>query len=148
MAIESPPTSRWPIFPYGPIDDLIAAINRAIERAAREREERLKQADDGREISKLTDRELQMLLRIVKGMQNKEMAEEYGLSERTVKYHRPVVTRRIDRYASVDLTRLADSPLLLSDPRRPPRHDPLPGPLRGFYGAVRRGQTAPCKSND
>ena len=26
---------------------------------------------------------------------------------------RPVVTRRIDRYASVDLTRLADSPLAL-----------------------------------
>lgn len=113
MAIESPPTSRWPIFPDGPIDDLIAAINRAIERAAREREERLKRADGGRELSKLTDRELQMLLRIVKGMQNKEMAEEYGLSERTVKYHRTVLTRRIDRYASVDLTRLADRPLPL-----------------------------------
>jgi FixJ family two-component response regulator len=108
MAIESPPTSRWPIFPYGPIDDLIAAINRAIERAAREPEERLKRADGGREISKLTDRELQMLLRIVKGMQHKEMVEEYGLSERTVKYHRTVLTRRIDRYASVDLARLAD----------------------------------------
>ncbi len=62
MAIESPPTSRWPIFPYGPIDDRIAAINQAIERAAREREERLKRADGGREFSKLNDRELQMLL--------------------------------------------------------------------------------------
>ena len=100
MAIESPPTSRWPIFPYGPIDDLIAAINRAIERAVREREERLKRADGGREISKLTDRELQMPLRIVKGMQNKEMAEEYGLSERTNRSTAPsspggsTVTRR------------------------------------------------------
>ena len=110
MAIESPPTSRWPIFPDVPIDDLIAAINRAIERAAREREGRLKRADGGREFSKLTNRELQMLLRIVKGMQNKQMVEEYGLSERTVKYHRTVLTRRIDRYASVDLTRLADRP--------------------------------------
>ena len=100
-------------FPDAPIADRIAAINRAIDRAAREREERLKRADGGRELSKLTDRELQMLLRIVKGMQNKEMAEEYGLSERTVKYHRPVLTRRIDRYASVDLTRLADRPLPL-----------------------------------
>jgi FixJ family two-component response regulator len=62
MAIESPPTTRWPIFPDVPIDDLIAAINRAIERAARGREERLKRADGGRELSKLTDRELQMLL--------------------------------------------------------------------------------------
>ena len=55
---------------------------------------------------------------------------------------RPVVTRRIDRYASVDLTRLADRPLL-SDPRLAARHDPLPGPLRAFHGAVRRDQTAP-----
>jgi FixJ family two-component response regulator len=70
-----------------PIDELVAAINRAIARDAR-------------------DRELQMLLGIVKGMQNKEMAEEYGLSERTVKYHRTVLTRRLDLYASVDLTRL------------------------------------------
>ena len=34
------------------------------------------------------------------------MAEEYGLSERTVKYHRTMLTRRLDIYASVDLTRL------------------------------------------
>jgi DNA-binding NarL/FixJ family response regulator len=34
------------------------------------------------------------------------MAEEYGLSERTIKYHRTVLTRRLDIYTSVDLTRL------------------------------------------
>jgi FixJ family two-component response regulator len=61
-----------------------------------------------------------MLLRIVKGMQNKEMVEEYGLSERTVKYHRTVLTRRIDGYASVDLARLADRLFLflIRDSRR------------------------------
>jgi len=47
-----------------------------------------------------------MLLGIVNGMQNREMAELYGLSERTVKYHRTMLTRRLDIYASVDLTRL------------------------------------------
>lgn len=89
-----------------PIDELVAAINRAIARDARERGERQKRADARQEIARLSDRELQMLLGIVKGMQNKEMAEEYGLSERTVKYHRTVLTRRLDLYASVDLTRL------------------------------------------
>ena len=57
-------------------------------------------------ISRLSDRELQMLLGVVKGMQNKEMAAEYGMSERTVKFYRTQLTRRLDIYAAVDLTRL------------------------------------------
>jgi hypothetical protein len=56
-------------------------------------------------------------------MQRKEMAEEYGLSERTVKYHRTVLTRRIDRYASVDLPRLADRLFLFLI--RDSRHDTI-----------------------
>ena len=47
-----------------------------------------------------------MLLGVVKGMQNRDMAEAYGLSERTVKYHRTMLTRRLNIFASVDLTRL------------------------------------------
>lgn len=47
-----------------------------------------------------------MLLGVVKGMQNKEMAAEYGMSERTVKFYRTQLTRRLDIYAAVDLTRL------------------------------------------
>ncbi|MGI9177630.1 MAG: DUF1559 domain-containing protein [Pirellulales bacterium] len=86
--------------------DLVAAIDRAVSRDAREREERERSAEARRKIALLSDRELQMLLGVVKGMQNKEMAELYGLSERTVKYHRTMLTRRLDIYASVDLTRL------------------------------------------
>jgi DNA-binding NarL/FixJ family response regulator len=47
-----------------------------------------------------------MLLGIVKGMQNREMAEAYAMSERTVKFHRTQLTRRLDITAAVDLTRL------------------------------------------
>lgn len=86
--------------------DLVAAIDRAIDRDARERAERMRSAEARKKIALLSDRELQMLLGIVKGMQNREMAEEYGLSERTVKYHRTMLTRRLNIYASVDLTRL------------------------------------------
>jgi len=88
------------------IGDLVAAIERSIKRDLLERAERQRRSDAQAKIAKLTDRELQMLLGIVKGMQNKEMAEEYGLSERTIKYHRTVLTRRLDIYTSVDLTRL------------------------------------------
>lgn len=88
------------------IGDLVAAIERSIKRDLLERADRKRRSDAQARIAKLTDRELQMLLGIVKGMQNKEMAEEYGLSERTIKYHRTVLTRRLDIYTSVDLTRL------------------------------------------
>jgi FixJ family two-component response regulator len=86
--------------------ELIAAIDRAIARDARERATRMHAVEARNKIDLLSERELQMLLGIVKGMQNRQMAEEYGISERTVKYHRTMLTRRLDIYASVDLTRL------------------------------------------
>jgi FixJ family two-component response regulator len=89
--------------------DLVAAIDRAIDRDARERVARMRSTEARKKIAQLSGRELQMLLGIVKGMQNRDMAEEYGLSERTVKYHRTMLTRRLDIYASVDLTRLVQT---------------------------------------
>ena len=86
--------------------DLLAAIERAIARDARERAERMRTAEARSKIGLLGERELQMLLGIVKGMQNRDMAEAYGLSERTVKYHRTMLTRRLNIHTSVDLTRL------------------------------------------
>jgi FixJ family two-component response regulator len=89
--------------------DLVAAIDRAIDRDARERVARMRSTEARKKIAQLSGRELQMLLGIVKGLQNRDMAEEYGLSERTVKYHRTMLTRRLDIYASVDLTRLVQT---------------------------------------
>jgi two-component system response regulator FixJ len=86
--------------------ELVAAIDRAIARDARERKERMRSAEARKKIALLSERELQMLLGIVKGIPNREMAEVYGLSERTVKYHRTMLTRRLNIHASVDLTRL------------------------------------------
>jgi len=97
------------------IGDLVAAIERSIKRDLLERADRQRRSDAQARIAKLTDRELQMLLGIVKGMQNKEMAEEYGLSERTIKYHRTVLTRRLDIYTSVDLTRLVQDAGISTD---------------------------------
>jgi two-component system response regulator FixJ len=86
--------------------ELVAAIDRAIARDARERATRMHTAEARNKIALLSERELQMLLGVVKGMQNRDMAEAYGLSERTVKYHRTMLTRRLNIFASVDLTRL------------------------------------------
>ena len=89
-----------------PTAQLVEAIERAVARDARERAHQARRAEARRMISRLSDRELQMLLGVVKGMQNKEMAAEYGMSERTVKFYRTQLTRRLDIYAAVDLTRL------------------------------------------
>ena len=86
--------------------DLVAAIDRAIARDARERAELMRAAEARKKLALLSDRELQMLFGIAKGMQNRDMAEAYGISERTVKYHRTMLTRRLNIFASVDLTRL------------------------------------------
>ncbi|MSR27644.1 MAG: response regulator, partial [Planctomycetaceae bacterium] len=56
------------------IGDRVAAIERSIKRDRRERAERMLRAQARSMIAKLTDREVQMLLGIVKGMPNKEMA--------------------------------------------------------------------------
>lgn len=111
--------------------DLVEAIERSITRDLRQREERNRRATARAMIARLTDRELQMLLGIVKGMPNKEMAEEYGLSERTVKYHRTVLTRRLDIYTSVDLTRLVQEAGISTEELAAMAAAAPPGPRHG-----------------
>lgn len=89
-----------------PTPELLGAIDRALARDKRERSARRRQAQARQMIDELSGRELQMLLGIVKGMPNREMAEAYAMSERTVKYYRTMLTRRLDLHASVDLARL------------------------------------------
>ena len=99
-----------------PTAELIGAIERAVARDVRERVERVRKHEARRQIVRLTGRELQMLLGIVKGMPNKEMAELYGMSERTVKFHRTQLTRRLDLTAAAELTRLVlDAGLSIED---------------------------------
>ena len=86
--------------------ELIDAIERAIARDRRDRQTRRLRVEARRRVEELTGRELQALLGIVKGLTNREMAEAYEMSERTVKYYRTMLTRRLDIYTSVDLARL------------------------------------------
>ncbi|MGA0038376.1 MAG: response regulator transcription factor [Pirellulales bacterium] len=86
--------------------ELLAAIARAIARNEQERQQRAMTNEARRQVYSLSKRELQMLVGVVRGLQNRDMAELYELSERTVKYYRTMLTRRLDIYASVDLARL------------------------------------------
>jgi FixJ family two-component response regulator len=84
----------------------LAAIRRAFQRDRREREARRQRQSARDAIMGLGARELQILVGVVQGMQNREMATAYGLSERTINYYRTLLTRGLDIYTSVGLSRL------------------------------------------
>lgn len=87
---------------------LVDAIERALARNKRERAVRRQRAKARQLIDLLSGRELEALLGIVRGRSIREMAEEYALSERTVKYYRTMLTRRLDISTAVDLVRLVE----------------------------------------
>ena len=60
---------------------------------------------DGRE--PLTSREQTILLRLARGASNREVAEELGISVRTVETHRKNIKRKLDISSTAGLTRYA-----------------------------------------
>ncbi len=86
--------------------ELLAAIQRALDRDTRERASRGQQNSSRQLIDSLSGRELQILLGIIQGLSNRQMVENYGLAERTVKHYRTQLTRKLDRYTTVELCRI------------------------------------------
>jgi RNA polymerase sigma factor (sigma-70 family) len=88
--------------------DLLDAINRAItgqkERKAKEDEAaRLQQL-----LKALTPREYEVFSLLVTGMANKEIAQQLGTSERTVKFHRANIMEKTNARSLADLVRFAE----------------------------------------
>jgi len=71
-------------------------------------------ADD---VSTLTAREREVLVRIARGLTNRETAGELGISVRTVEAHRDNLMRKLRIHTVAGLTRLAMARGLLSDDR-------------------------------
>lgn len=86
--------------------ELLAAIQRALDRDTSERTSRGQQNSSRQLIDSLSGRELQILLGIIQGLSNRQMVENYGLAERTVKHYRTQLTRKLDRYTTVELCRI------------------------------------------
>jgi FixJ family two-component response regulator len=93
-----------------PVDDtvLFAAIREAIARdlaLRRARQEQVRAADS---LAKLTPRERQVLELIVAGRRNKQIAAELGTVEKTVKFHRANLMRKMGVRVVADLVKLAE----------------------------------------
>lgn len=88
----------------------LGELMRAVERALlhdRERRERLeRQCAMRARFAALTDRERQVLSEVVRGRLNKQIADQLGIHERTVKLHRTSITAKLGVRSVAELTRL------------------------------------------
>jgi FixJ family two-component response regulator len=91
-----------------PKEKFLDAVGRAMSRGARERRERDELQTLCRRFEALTPRELEVLELVVRGKLNKQIADDLGIHERTVKAHRTSLTRRLQVQSVAELTRLTE----------------------------------------
>jgi len=77
-------------------------------------------AGAGTALTELTARERDVLLRVARGLTNRETAAELGISVRTVEAHRDSLMRKLRIHTVAGLTRLAIEQGLLADGATPP----------------------------
>ena len=88
--------------------DLLRAIEQALARAIRDRAERRELEDVRERVEKLTPREREVMVLVVRGLLNKQIAFELGTVEKTIKVHRARVMEKMQAESLADLVRLAE----------------------------------------
>ena len=88
--------------------DLLDAIQQALERDSQAREQRAEIEGPRRRFALLTPREREVMALMVAGLLNKQIAGELGASETTVKIHRHNVMEKMGAGSLADLVRMAD----------------------------------------
>jgi FixJ family two-component response regulator len=101
-------------------EDLLRAICEAIQRDARERSERAEREAVTRRYETLTPREREVMVLVVCGMLNKQIACELGASEKTIKIHRGRVMEKMKAASLADLVRFAEKIGIGPGPILPP----------------------------
>lgn len=94
-----------------PVDDedLLAAVHRALARSAQ-----LHQAAEERAVARarlemLTPREFEVMQRVIAGRLNKQIADELGAAEKTIKIHRGRTMEKMGVTSVADLVRMAQA---------------------------------------
>ena len=88
--------------------DLLDAIQQALERDRTARKQREEIQDLRRRFDLLTQREREVMALVVTGLLNKQIAGELGTSETTVKIHRHQVMEKMAANSLAELVRMSD----------------------------------------
>lgn len=97
--------------------DILDAVAAAMERDASRRRESAQNEAVSSLAEQLTPREREVMSAVVRGLMNKQIAYELGISEVTVKLHRGNVMRKMEARSVADLVRKAE---LIGEKMRPP----------------------------
>lgn len=92
---------------HAPMEDLLGAIRRALERDARDRDARHRRQELRGRFDTLTPREREVLMHVLSGQLNKQIASDLGVNERSVKRHRSSIMAKVGAQSVAELTRLA-----------------------------------------
>jgi len=94
-----------------PFDDekLLQAIQEAVQRDRRSRQQRAEQRELQDRYASLTAREKEILQHVISGMLNKQIAAELEITEFTVKFHRGHIMRKMHADSLADLVRMAEN---------------------------------------
>lgn len=101
-------------------DDLFKAVQQALAWDRRQRSDHAERCAVAERFATLTPRERQVLVLVVRGLLNKQIAYELGASEKTIKIHRGRVMQKMKVPSVADLVRVVQKLGLLSDAPQPP----------------------------
>lgn len=87
-------------------DALVQAIHRALEKDQALQAKRLQMLQKRSLLQSLTPRERSILDLVMNGALNKEIADQLGIAERTVKFHRGHLMRKLGAHSGMDLMRI------------------------------------------
>jgi len=88
--------------------DLIEAIHDAIEKNRIARQARVILNELQQRLATLTQREREVLVRVVSGKKNRQIADELGTVEKTIKVHRAHLMKKLKAGSLADLVKLAE----------------------------------------
>jgi FixJ family two-component response regulator len=90
-----------------PRKELLAAVRRALARDESDHRLRSRRRDLQRRFDTLTPRDTEVLVHVLRGQLNKQIASDLGIDERSVKRHRTSLMRKLQVQSVAELSHLA-----------------------------------------
>ena len=106
-----------------PVDEqeLLQAIEEAVERDRRARQQQVEMSELRDRYESLTGREQEVMQKVISGMLNKQIAADLKITEDTVKFHRGHIMRKMNADSLADLVRMAENLGIRSRQRSAPK---------------------------